>query len=353
MRHTMEPKPLSESAGNLYPPRPHADSARTWDASQHQQLFNPQKHDPVSSTAQAQKPAPKHSGDYALASSTSSYATSVVSSDFTLSSSTTGGSSAPCHHLSSTTTSPAKKSFYLVHRLAFSFLLYSAPRRTFSQSSATTSPRISRTTTVPTIAWSSLAPVGLTMLNSSRLRKSFSTLPISLSPFPLGCKAHQKPDFVGSDVRIRNDDIPTAHIAVAIEGVSWSSPDYYPMLIMRSIFGNWDHMLSSASLLSSHLSDTIAKHNLTNSYMSFSTSYLDTGLWEIYLVTGNLANLDDLLHFTLREWTHMSIAPTTGKVEQRASSRRACCLEETRRELTTTATTTTTKTMKTATTAMK
>jgi hypothetical protein len=36
--------------------------------------------------------------------------------------------------------------------------------------------------------------------------------------------------------------------------------------------------LGSASLLSSRLSDIIAKHNLANSYTPFSTSYSDTGL---------------------------------------------------------------------------
>jgi mitochondrial-processing peptidase subunit beta len=71
------------------------------------------------------------------------------------------------------------------------------------------------------------------------------------------------------------------------------------MLVMQSIFGNWDHALGSASLLSSYLSDIIMKHNLVNSYMSFSTSYSDTGLWGIYLILENLANLDNLLHFML------------------------------------------------------
>jgi processing peptidase subunit beta len=182
-------------------------------------------------------------------------------------------------------------------------------------------------TTIPPIAWSSLAPVGSTMANSSRLPKSRS----AHSPSPRAqshsaARPTRKPDFVGSEVRVRDDDIPTAHIAVAVEGVSWSSPDYYPMLVMQSIFGNWDRALGSASLLSSHLSDTIAKHNLANSYMSFSTSYSDTGLWGIYLVTENLANLDDLLHFTLREWTRMSIAPTTGEVERAKSQLKASLL---------------------------
>jgi predicted Zn-dependent peptidase len=156
--------------------------------------------------------------------------------------------------------------------------------------------------------------------------KSFGGLPVSPNPIPFGRKAHPKPDFVGSEVRVRDDDIPTAHIAVAVEGVSWSSPDYYPMLVMQSIFGNWDRALGSASLLSSRLSDIIAKHNLANSYMSFSTSYSDTGLWGIYLVSENLANLDDLLHFTLREWTRMSIAPTTAEVERAKSQLKASLL---------------------------
>ena len=86
------------------------------------------------------------------------------------------------------------------------------------------------------------------------------------------------------------------------------------MLVMQSIFGNWDRALGSASLLSSRLSDIIAKHNLANSYMPFSTSYSNTGLWGIYLVLENLTNLDDLMHFTLRKWTHMSISHS-GRVE--------------------------------------
>jgi processing peptidase subunit beta len=138
--------------------------------------------------------------------------------------------------------------------------------------------------------------------------KAFRTHPVSLNPIPLGRKAHLKPDFVGSEVRVRDDVIATSHIAIAVEGVSWSSPDYYPMLVMQSIFGNWDHALGSSSLLSSRLSDIIAKHNLANSYMSFSTFYSNTGRWGTYLVSENLGYLDNLLHFTLREWTRMNIA---------------------------------------------
>lgn len=156
--------------------------------------------------------------------------------------------------------------------------------------------------------------------------QSFSTLPVSSNPIPLGRLAHPKTKFIGSEVRVRDDDVPTANIAIAVEGVSWSSPDYYPMLVMQSIFGNWDRTLGSASLLSSRLSHVISQNNLANSYMSFSTSYSDTGLWGIYLVSENLHNLDDLMHFTLKEWTRMSINPTSVEVERAKSQLKASLL---------------------------
>ena len=97
IRRTTEPEASSESAGSSYAPRQPPEAPRhNRDASQHRQLFDPRKHDAMSfSTAQARKPAPKSSGDYASVSSVSSYAHSVVSSNFTLSSGTTDGSSAP------------------------------------------------------------------------------------------------------------------------------------------------------------------------------------------------------------------------------------------------------------------
>ena len=149
--------------------------------------------------------------------------------------------------------------------------------------------------------------------------KHFATLPVSPKPIPLGRLTHPKSTFVGSEVRIRNDDLPTAHIAVAVEGVSWSSPDFFPLMVMQSIFGNWDRSVGASPHISSRLSHLISSNNLANSFMSFSTSYSDTGLWGIYLVSENLMNLDDLLHFTLKEWTRMSIAPTDIEVERAKS----------------------------------
>ncbi|KAF7761746.1 hypothetical protein Agabi119p4_9738 [Agaricus bisporus var. burnettii] len=156
--------------------------------------------------------------------------------------------------------------------------------------------------------------------------KHFSSLPISPNPISLGRLSHSKPSFVGSEVRIRDDDIPTANIAIAVEGVGWSSPDYFPMMVMQSIVGNWDRSLGLSTLNSSRLSHIVSQHNLANSFMSFSTSYSDTGLWGIYLVSENLMNLDDLVHFTLKEWTRMSTGATDVEVERAKSQLKASLL---------------------------
>ena len=92
---------------------------------------------------------------------------------------------------------------------------------------------------------------------------------------------------------------------------------------MQSIVGNWDRSLGAAPLVSSRLSHIISLNNLANSFMSFSTSYSDTSLWGIYLVSENIMNLDDMAHFTLKEWTCMSTAPTDVEVERAKSQLKA------------------------------
>lgn len=154
----------------------------------------------------------------------------------------------------------------------------------------------------------------------------FGSLPQSSKPIPLGQAAHGKTVFSGADVRIRDDTMPTLNFAIAVEGVGWKSPDYFPMMVMSSIMGNWDRSLGASPLLSSKLSHIISSNNLANSFMSFSTSYSDTGLWGIYMVTENFTVVDDLTHFTLREWTRMSLAPTQVEVERAKAQLKASLL---------------------------
>ena len=134
------------------------------------------------------------------------------------------------------------------------------------------------------------------------------------------------PAFVGAEVRMRDDTIPTAHIAIAVEGVSWSSPDYYTALVAQAIIGNWDRALGSSPNQGSKLSAIVSKNNLANSFLSFSTSYSDTGLWGIYLVSENKQQLDDLVYFTLKEWSRLSQSVAPEEVERAKSQLKASLL---------------------------
>ena len=107
--------------------------------------------------------------------------------------------------------------------------------------------------------------------------KYFSKLPSKAPETGAYLLSKKKPDFIGSDVRIRDDTIPTANIAIAVEGVSWSDPDYFTALVTQAIVGNYDKALGNASHQGSKLSGIVHQNDLATSYMSFSTSYSDTG----------------------------------------------------------------------------
>ncbi|WFC94089.1 mitochondrial processing peptidase [Malassezia brasiliensis] len=154
----------------------------------------------------------------------------------------------------------------------------------------------------------------------------FNNLPTSSNPVGLGQSPYTPSEFIGSEVRDRDDTSSTVNFAIAVQGASWKSPDYFPMLVLQSVFGNWDRSLGAAPLTSSRLSHIISSNNLANSFMHFSTSYSDTGLWGIYMVSENLGNLDDLAHFTLKEWQRASTGLGTAEVERAKAQLKASLL---------------------------
>ena len=156
--------------------------------------------------------------------------------------------------------------------------------------------------------------------------KHFSGLPVPQTPIQRGRSQYEPGRFIGSEVRVRDDTASTCNVAIAVEGVSWKSPDYYPMLVLQSIFGNWDRSLGSSPLMSSRLSHIVSTNNLANSFMHFSTSYSDTGLWGVYMVSENHMNLDDMVHFTLKEWQRASTGPAPAEVARAKSQLKASLL---------------------------
>lgn len=113
--------------------------------------------------------------------------------------------------------------------------------------------------------------------------KHFSGLPGKGAQNEAYLLSKKKADFIGSDVRVRDDTIGTANIALAVEGVSWNSEDYFTALVTQAIVGNYDKAMGNAPHQGSKLSGFVHRHDLANSFMSFSTSYSDTGYVEAYM----------------------------------------------------------------------
>ncbi|XP_066553739.1 cytochrome b-c1 complex subunit 1, mitochondrial [Amia ocellicauda] len=119
--------------------------------------------------------------------------------------------------------------------------------------------------------------------------------------------------FTGSDVRVRDDAMPLAHVAIAVEGAGWESPDIVPLMIARTLIGNYDVTYGGDKNLSSRLSQLAVQHGLCHSFQSFNTCYSDTALFGIHFVTDK-HHIEDMLHFAQAQWMMLCTTVTESDV---------------------------------------
>lgn len=119
--------------------------------------------------------------------------------------------------------------------------------------------------------------------------------------------------FTGSQILVRDDVLPLAHVAIAVEGVGASSPDMVPLSIASTLIGNWDRTYGGGANQSSRLAQISVENKLGHSFQSFNTCYSDTGLWGIHLVCDGL-NIEDMLHFAQGEWMRLCTSVTESEV---------------------------------------
>lgn len=89
-------------------------------------------------------------------------------------------------------------------------------------------------------------------------------------------------------MRVRDDAMPLAHVAIAVEGAGWESADNIPLMVANTLIGAWDRSQGGALSNSSKLAVACAHDNLAHSFQSFNTCYKDTGLWGIYFVANTM-----------------------------------------------------------------
>eukprot|EP00127_Corallochytrium_limacisporum_P000387 Clim_evm82s11 gene=Clim_evmTU82s11 len=110
--------------------------------------------------------------------------------------------------------------------------------------------------------------------------------------------------YTGSDVRVRDDDVGRCHIALAVEGPSVDSPNYFPIMVANSIIGNWDRSYGGGANLSSKLARAVAQGNLAHSYNHFFAPYKDTGLFGMHMICDPVG-IDDMFFAVQNEWMRL------------------------------------------------
>uniref|UniRef100_A0AAX7VPC7 Ubiquinol-cytochrome c reductase core protein 1 n=1 Tax=Astatotilapia calliptera TaxID=8154 RepID=A0AAX7VPC7_ASTCA len=149
--------------------------------------------------------------------------------------------------------------------------------------------------------------------------------------------------FTGSEVRMRDDAFPLAHIAIAVEGASAASPDIVPLMVANAIIGSYDLTYGGKSVAAtvysisdlrfkfrkedlaemnksllcltrnSRLARLAVEDNLCHSFQAFHSSYSDTGLLGIYFVADK-NNIDDMMHWSQNAWMNLCTTVTESDV---------------------------------------
>ncbi|XP_039286703.1 mitochondrial-processing peptidase subunit beta [Nilaparvata lugens] len=124
---------------------------------------------------------------------------------------------------------------------------------------------------------------------------------------PAGCR------YTGSEVRIRDDFMPLAHVAVAVEGCGWESADNIPLMVANTLIGAWDRSQGGSANNASSIARAAASEGLAHSFQSFNTCYKDTGLWGTYFVCDRMT-IEDMLGEIHDEWMKLCTSVTEAEV---------------------------------------
>ncbi|OBA28509.1 smaller subunit of the mitochondrial processing protease [Hanseniaspora valbyensis NRRL Y-1626] len=118
--------------------------------------------------------------------------------------------------------------------------------------------------------------------------------------------------FFSGEKKLQDNNVTTTNIAMAIQSASWSSTDYFKSILAQSIVGNWSKQEGQGTNNSSPLASAAAKANgtkgLAESYMSFSTTYGDVGIWGMYLVLDSNQQQDPkiIISEVIKEWKRLA-----------------------------------------------
>ena len=96
---------------------------------------------------------------------------------------------------------------------------------------------------------------------------------------------------------MRDDSMPFAHVAVGVEGCSFTNPDYFPLTVAANVLGSYDRSMNvmphraldnkigEYSMVNHEawrtFAECVAREDMVSAYQSFNVSYKNTGKTKI------------------------------------------------------------------------
>ncbi|KAL3680175.1 hypothetical protein R1sor_023131 [Riccia sorocarpa] len=131
--------------------------------------------------------------------------------------------------------------------------------------------------------------------------------------------------FTGSEVRIRDDDVPLAYFAVAVKGAAWTDPDSIPLMVMQTMLGSWNKSAGAGKHMGSEMAQKIAANDLAENVMAFNTNYSDAGLFGVYAVA-KPEGLNDLAYCIMHELARLIYRVDEDDLARARNQLKACLL---------------------------
>ncbi|XP_046977619.1 cytochrome b-c1 complex subunit 1, mitochondrial-like [Vanessa cardui] len=121
--------------------------------------------------------------------------------------------------------------------------------------------------------------------------------------------------YTGSEVIYRDDSMPYAHVALAVEVPGFNSPEYLPLYVASCLIGSWDRTQGGTNRHGSPLARAASTSRLCEYFKAFYIPYRDVGLWGVYFI-GNAMCLDDMVANIQDQWMHMCITTQYTDIEK-------------------------------------
>ncbi|XP_048484285.1 cytochrome b-c1 complex subunit 1, mitochondrial-like [Plutella xylostella] len=146
--------------------------------------------------------------------------------------------------------------------------------------------------------------------------KTFGNIPT----YPGDCSSLPGvPGYTGSEIRYRNDDMPFAHVALAVEAPGFNDETHEMLKAIGHAVGSWSKtqggpIMEGRANKMAGMARGVSHSSCCEFFETFYHTYRDTGLFGIYFVADKM-KLEDMIYFIGDYWMHICTALRESELE--------------------------------------